>query len=107
MYAIHLVDNDADNSSIFVTDFVDDPPTTASYLELSISTAIAVQLLRSCTLDSAPGQIGCDCQTWTLRGMDTVSCDNCHHLILHLHTGWTYWVLGTFCHRLSLYTWVS
>ena len=49
--------------------------------------------------------MGNDYQYWILRGMDHVSWDNCHHILLQLQTGWLNWVVVAFCEYIPLYTW--
>ena len=102
MYAIHPGDTDTDRAALLATYIAAYPPATASYLEFKISIALAIKLLCNCTLENYSGMMSCECQTWTLRWVETFSSDNCHHILLQLQTGWAYWVLGAFFHCLFL-----
>ena len=99
---IHLIGTDASGGAIFVTYVTSDLPETEPYLEVRISTALAIQLSQIFTLENVSGLMGCKFQTWMLRSMETVCCNNFHLLLLQLHTGWVYRVVDAFCKRLYL-----
>ena len=71
------------------TDITDGLPATASYLEVRIYAALEIRQFQICTLATALGMTGCDCQTWTLLSMDNAFWYNCHHILLELHTVWS------------------
>ena len=104
--ASSTLDADADGAEISVTDGTADTPATASSLEVSIPIAL-VQQSWGCTLANASGLTGRNCQTWTLRGMETAAWHNWHHLLPQLQTDWVYWVVAAFYHSLPLQNWVS
>ena len=95
-------DAEADCATISAADVAADPPATASSLEVRIPTDLVIQRLRGCTVANALGLMGRNCKTWTMRGMETVAWDNCHHPLLQLQTVWAYWVVAAFYHCLPL-----
>ena len=95
-------DADTDCATISAADVAADPPVTASSLEVRIPAALAIQRLWGCTMANDLGLMGRNCESWTLRGMETMAWDNCHHLLLQLHTVWAYWVVAAFYHCLPL-----
>ena len=85
-----MLDADAYCAALSTANIVDNPTKTASYLEVRISADMAIQRLWSCTSSSTSELMGFDWQIWMLRGTDTAYWDNCHHLLLQLHTSWAY-----------------
>ena len=83
-------DADAYCATISAADVTDDPCVTASSLGVRTPTALAIQVLRGCTLANDLGLMGSNCETWMLCGMKTVDWDNCQHLLLRLQTVWKY-----------------
>ena len=70
--ASSILDADYDCTYLPAANFSSDNTVTASYLEVSISTALVVQLSWVCTLGKFSLMMGNDCQTSNLYGMETV-----------------------------------
>ena len=100
-------DADADCAAFYIYDVVVDPPATASYLEVSIPTALLIKRSQSYTLDNDSGIMGHNCRTWMLNGLDTAAWNKLYCILLQLQTTWAYRVVSDFYHHLPLLTWVS
>ena len=75
-------DTDVDCAEIYAADVVTDPPATASSLEVRIPKYLLIQRPRDCTLANTSGLMARNCQTCTLRGVETATWDNYHQLLL-------------------------
>ena len=88
------MDADAGCLALSTANVVADLTVTASSLEARISKGLAIQQLWIFTPENASGLMENNWHTWTLPGTNTTSWDNCHHILLKLHTGWLYWAVG-------------
>ena len=64
------MDAASDCVALYVVDVTDYPLVTASSLEVRIYEALVIQQSRGCTLAKTSIIMGCDYQTWTLRGTE-------------------------------------
>ena len=97
-----MPDSDTDCAVISAAGGKADPPTTVSSLEVRIPADLVIQLFRGCTLANASGLMRRSFQTWTPRGVETLSWDNYHHIVLQQQTFWAYWAVAAFYHCLPL-----
>ena len=77
-------DTDNDCGAVPTVDVKADTTAAASYLKVSISTAMLIQRTRLCTLANASGLMGRNYLTWTLRRMNNMDWYNHHHILLQL-----------------------